>query len=75
MSSKHTRTAISVTRKPKESSERLVQRFQKKAQASRIVIEVKERQYFKKKPRKRHIRAAAVMREYYRERREKEKYH
>lgn len=75
MSTKHVRTAVSVKRKPKESSEKLVQRFQKKSQASRVVAEVKERQHFKKKPKRRVVRAAALKREFYRSQKEKAKFY
>lgn len=58
----------------KESNEKLISRFQKKVQGSRIVLMAKERMYYKKPLKKSEIRRRAVMREYYRAQREKKKY-
>ena len=58
----------------KESNEKLIQRFQKKVQGSRIVLLVKDRMYYKKPLKKNKIRARAIMREHYRDAREKAKY-
>lgn len=59
---------------PKESNEKLISRFQKKVQGSRIVLLAKARKYFKKPVKKSGIRKRAIMREHYRALREKQKY-
>ena len=58
----------------KESNEKLISRFQKKVQGSRIILLAKEKMYFKKPAKKRKVRARAMMREHYRSVREKQKY-
>jgi len=65
---------IRVVRNSKESSDRLVQRFNKKVQSSRILLELKAKRYHKQEPRKRQVRAAAIMREMHRGQREKAKF-
>lgn len=65
---------IYLKKNPKESNEKLLSRFQKKVQGSRILILAKERMYFKKPLKKGKIRARAIMREQYRDAREKQKY-
>lgn len=70
----HRRRAIHVIKNPKESNEKLIARFQKKVQGSRIVIEAKEHLTYKKPLKKKEIRAHAIMREHYRSLREKQKY-
>lgn len=67
--------AVRVVRNPKESPDRLIARFNKKMQSSRIIVQLKNRRYFKKPLKKRQVRAAAIMREMYRSRREKQKYY
>ena len=67
--------AITLYRNPKESPERFISRFNKKVQASRVLLLVRERRYFKHKPSKRYMRAAAIMRDFHRGQREKQKYH
>lgn len=67
--------AIRVYKNSKESSDRLISRFNKKVQASRILLEVRGRRYYKKKPNKRYLRQAAVMRTYYRNLRERMQYY
>lgn len=59
---------------PKESNEKLISRFQKKVQGSRIILLAKERKYFTKPVKKRKIRAKAIKREEFRSVREKKKY-
>ena len=66
---------VIVHKNQKESPDRLVSRFNKKVQASRILMEVKSRRYRKKKLTKRLIRQSAIMREHYRAKREKEQYY
>ncbi len=68
------RLMIHLKKNAKESNEKLVQRFQKKVQGSRILLQAKERMYFKKPMKKRQIRKKAMMREKYRAEREKKKY-
>ena len=65
---------IYLKKNAKESNEKLISRFQKKVQGSRIVLMTKERMYYKKPLKKRHIRMRAIMREHYRAVREKQKY-
>lgn len=67
--------AIKVLRNPKESVDRLIARFNKKVQSSRILVQLKARRYFKRAPRKREVRAAAVMRQHYRTQRDKMKFY
>lgn len=74
MSAHLKRTAVQVVKNPKESNEKLVQRFQKKVQGSRIIVMAKELMHYHPKPKKKEIRARAIMREHYRDLREKQKY-
>ncbi len=65
---------IHLKKNPKESNEKLISRFQKKVQGSRVLTLTKERMYYKKPLKQRSIRKKAIMREYYRAQREKQKY-
>ena len=65
---------IRLKKSPKESNEKLIGRFQKKVQGSRIIPMVKERMHYKKPLKKRQIRARAIKREFYRTEKEKQKY-
>lgn len=65
---------IYLKKNPKESTEKLIGRFQKKVQASRIILLSKEKMYYKKPVKKGRIRAKAIMREKYRAEREAKKY-
>lgn len=65
---------IHLKKQPKESNEKLMQRFQKKVQGSRIVLLAKAKMYFKKPVKKGAIRKKAIMREHYRALREKQKF-
>lgn len=67
--------AIRVIRNPKESVDRVISRFNKKVQSSRVLLMVKEKRYHKRKPTKRYMRMAAIMRDFHRSRREKMKYY
>lgn len=67
--------AVKAYKNSKESADRLISRFNKKVQASRILLEVKSRRYNEKKKTKRLVRQAAVMREAYRAKRKKEQYY
>jgi len=66
---------IRVTKNPKESVERLINKFNKRMQKSRIILLIKDKKYHKKPPTKRQVRQAAIMREHYRALREKKKYY
>ncbi len=66
--------SIKVIRNTKESSDRLVQRFNKKVQSARILLLVKGKRFHKQEPRKRQVRAAAIIREAHRNTREKAKF-
>ncbi len=66
---------LTIVKNPKESVDRLISRFNKKVQASRVLLEVRNRRYFKKKPKKLKVRMAAIMRERYRSQREKMQYY
>jgi hypothetical protein len=65
---------VVVIRNPKESTDRVIARFNKKVQSSRKLLRVKEGKYRVKDKTRRQVRAAAVMREYYRAKREKMKH-
>ncbi len=67
--------AIKVVRNPKESVDRLIARFNKKVQSSRIMPLLKAKRYFKRPLRKREVRAAAIMRSHYRSQRERMKFY
>jgi ribosomal protein S21 len=67
--------AVTIRKNQKESQERLISRFNKKVQSSRILLEVKARRYRKKKLTKRLVRQSAIMREHYRSKRQKEQYY
>ena len=66
---------VTVWKNDKESTERCITRFNKKVQASRKLVELRSKRYNQRKPRKRRVRAAAVMRENYRTQREKNKFY
>lgn len=66
---------ITVRRQEKESFDRLLQRFTKKMQGSRVILEVKEKRYHQRKLNKRRIRERALMREFYRAQKEKMKFY
>ncbi len=67
--------AITLWKNQKESVDRLISRFNKKVQSSRIILLSKERRYRKKKPSLRHQPTAALMRTHYRQQREKQKFY
>ena len=66
---------IKVYRNRSESSEKLIQRFNKKVKNSRLLMAVRELKFFKRKPTKRRQREAAIMREYYRAERKKKMFY
>lgn len=65
---------IYAVKKQNESNERLMSRFKKIIQRSRI-MELKRNRYFKKKLTKTQIREAAVKRSFYRKKRERAKFY
>ena len=67
--------AVHVIKNSKESTDRLIARFNKKVQSSRILLEVRERRYYKRPLKKRQVRAKAIMREHHRTQREKMKFY
>ena len=66
---------IRVKRNEKESVDRMLSRFNKLVQSSRVILEVKNKRYFKKDQTRRVSRKAAVMREFHRDRRNKMQYY
>ena len=66
---------LNVVKNQKESVERLISRFIKRVQKSRVILLLKDKRYRKKPPTKRQVRQAAIMREHYRAIREKKKYY
>jgi hypothetical protein len=66
---------ITLTRNPKESVERLMSKFNKRVQKSRVLLLVKEKKYHKKDLTKRKVRKAAIMREFYRAEKQKKKFY
>ncbi len=74
MSAHKNRHAVKVVKNPKESNEKLIQRFQKKMQGSRVLIQAKEHLHYKKPLKKKDIRTRAIMREHFRALREKQKF-
>lgn len=66
---------VTVWKNEKESNERAITRFNKKVQASRKLLQIKNDRYHKKALTKRKARTVAVMREYYRAQKEKNKFY
>lgn len=66
--------AITVVKNPKESPERLIGRFNKRVQQSRVIVTLKAKRYRSKKPSERKQRSAALMRVKYRKMKEKAKF-
>ena len=62
-------------KKQNESNERLISRFKKVVQRSRIVMDAKKGRYHKNEPTKKYIRESAVKREFYRAKRAKEQFY
>lgn len=65
---------IYAIKKSNESNERLMSRFKKVVQRSRV-MELKRKRYFSDKPTKSKVRAAAIKREFYRKKRERAKFY
>lgn len=66
---------VTIWKNDKESNERAITRFNKKVQSSRKLLEVRAGRYHQKSPTKRYTREAAVMRDYYRSKRERNKFY
>lgn len=66
---------VHITKTEKESNERCITRFNKAVQASRKVPRIRSARYHKSDPTKRQARAAAVMREFHRARKSKNKFY
>ena len=66
---------VHVKRDPKESFERMLSRFKKLLQRSHKVVIAKEQSRHTKKPTKRYLRQAAMMREYYRAEKRKRQFY
>ncbi len=62
-------------KKQNESNERLISRFKKVVQRSRIIMDAKKGRYHKQKPSKKYVRESAVKREFYRKKRTKEQFY
>jgi|SaaInlStandDraft_4_1057021.scaffolds.fasta_scaffold66385_2 hypothetical protein len=66
---------VAVSKKPKESDERLMARFNKAVQKSKKVYRIRDAKFHKKKSTKRLVRQGAIKRDEYREKREKQKFY
>ncbi|MFC1729817.1 hypothetical protein ACFL6I_05720 [candidate division KSB1 bacterium] len=66
---------IYATKKKGESNERLINRFKQVVQRSRIIFRSKKERFRVAKPKKRSVRAAAVMRSKHRTKRAKEQFY
>jgi len=66
---------VYVIKRPKESDERLIARFNKEVQKSRKVQQIRDTRYNQKPAKKRVVKKAAIMREMYRAKREKNKFY
>jgi len=66
---------VHVTRDPRESFERMLSRFKKLLQRSHKLNDYREKQHFVKDKTKTRVRAEAIKREEYREKRRKEKFY
>lgn len=66
---------VTVWKSDKESNERAISRFNKKVQGSRKLLEVRAKRYHNRPENKRHARTAAIMRDFYRAKREKSKFY
>jgi hypothetical protein len=66
---------VTIWKNDKESSERAITRFNKKVQASRKLLKIREERFHVKKPKGIYVRNAAVMRDHYRAKREKSRFY
>ncbi len=67
--------SLTIVRNPKESPERLIGRFNKKVQQSRVIVALKAKRYRVKPPSDRKVKSAALMRAKYRKLKEKSKFY
>ena len=65
---------IYAIKKQNESNERLISRFKKLVQRSRVILESKSRHTYNRKPKKSRIRQAAILRAGFRKKREEEQF-
>jgi ribosomal protein S21 len=65
---------IKVVKNDKESVDRVISRFNKKVQSSRILLKKRKNRYYSKPPTKNQIRKRAIKREEYRDLREKTRF-
>lgn len=66
---------VTVVKRPKESDDRLIARFNKEVQKSRKIQKIRDTRYNKKPIKARVAKKAAIMREMYRAKREKNKFY
>ncbi len=66
--------AVTVYKNDKESVDRVISRWNKKVQASRILLQKRQRRYRMKPPTKRQMRMKAVKRDEYRAKRERNRF-
>lgn len=66
---------VIIWKSDKESNERAITRFNKKVQASRKLLLIREKRYHHRKPNTRVSRIAAIMRDFHRAKREKNKFY
>jgi len=66
---------IYAVKKQNESNEKLINRFKKIVQRSRIIMDSKRGRYHANKPTKQFVRAAAVKREFYRTKRRRKQFY
>lgn len=66
---------IYAVKKQNESNERLISRFKKLVQRSRIIMDTKQSKYHARDTRKRIVRKAAIKRDNYRKVRQKEQFY
>jgi hypothetical protein len=66
--------AVTVYKNDKESVDRVISRWNKKVQASRILLQKRQRRYHSKEATKRQVRMKAVKRDEYRAKREKNRF-
>jgi len=66
---------VTIWKNDKESNERAITRFNKKVQASRKLLKVRGERYHAKDKSRRQVRAGAVMRDFYRGKKEKNRFY
>jgi len=66
---------IYAVKKNNESVDRLINRFKRQVQQSRLLLKIKNKKFHQSKKKKRQVKAAAVMREYYRSEKRKMAYY